>query len=237
MALSKAIPLKFKINKYSSETDYLGFYFPGNNTDWDNVYGVPYFGNFWVIDEKFEIELDGIRAQFYTAEAAYQASKWWDKPVIRAKFESKRTGDEAFRLSRCITEPETGNYGGYGSGERVMFEILKFKFSDTQPLLKAALGSTGHAYLLEHGAKLKHQDMIWSDGNDGNGLNHLGISLMNVREHFFPGHGNPLENKNSKHVIMACTIALRTEMAKLGLSSDSRHPTKPKIDLGAKVGI
>lgn len=55
--------------------DYLAFYYPGNNSDWDNVFGVPYFGNFWEHDS-FEVQLKGPnKGIFHTAEAAYQASK------------------------------------------------------------------------------------------------------------------------------------------------------------------
>jgi predicted NAD-dependent protein-ADP-ribosyltransferase YbiA (DUF1768 family) len=226
MVLSKANPLHVVIN--GKTYDYLAFYFPGHNTDWDNVCSVPYFGNFWV--EPFEVQLMGtVKASFYTAEAAYQASKWWDDSVIRNTFESKKTGGDAFDYSRNDLQntPHKGEYGGYHTGEEAMFEILKSKFSDDHPDLKAALGATGNAYLLEHGAKLKHhQDMVWSDGNNGTGTNHLGICLMKVRDFYFPGQGNPLASEDSAVVILACEQALRAEMHQRGLSADDKDATK-----------
>jgi predicted NAD-dependent protein-ADP-ribosyltransferase YbiA (DUF1768 family) len=224
MTLSTPNPLDVVIN--GTTYKYLAFYYPGNNTDWDNVYGVPYFGNFWV--EPFEVQLMGtVKASFYTAEAAYQASKWWNDSTIRNTFEQFKTGNEAFDYKRKHlknTSPD-GQYGGYTTGEEAMFEILKRKFSDDHPSLKAALGATGNAYLLEHGAKLTHQDMIWSDGNDGTGTNHLGICLMKVREFYFSGQGNPLAHEDSAQVILACTEALRAEMHKRGLSADLKDAT------------
>ena len=224
MNLSTANPLQVEIN--GQTFDYLGFYYPGNNTDWDNVFGVPYFGNFWV--EPFEVQLKGsIKAKFHTAEAAYQASKWWNDNSILKSFEAATTGAAAFSLKGSLDSvAHNGEYGGYSTGEEAMFEILKCKFSDDHPALKAALGATGNAYLLEHGAVVKHQDKVWSDGNNGKGTNHLGLSLMKVREFYFPGQGNPLETADSATVIMACTNALRAEMTKRGLSADERYPTQ-----------
>ncbi|MBK7428271.1 MAG: NADAR family protein [Saprospiraceae bacterium] len=223
--LSKANPQQVIIN--GKTYDYLGFYFPGNNTDWDDVYGVPYFGNFWPLS--FEVGLKGsAKYRFHTAEAAYQASKWWNNNQIVQAFEAAIDGDAAFHLKNndYKSTPFDGEYGGYSTGEEAMFEILKCKFSDDHPELKAALGASGNAYLLEHGAILKHQDMVWSDGNNGRGTNHLGLCLMEVREFYFPGQGNPLEDEDGATVVMACRNALLAEMNKRGLSADNKYPTK-----------
>ena len=226
-ALPKANPQKITINGKSGE--FLAFYYPGQNTDWDNYYGTPYFGNFWI--STFTVKLkDPQSGTFHTAEAAYQASKWWDDAARLKAFENAKDGDEAFRLKRKFEESDKlhhdhpHGYGGYSTGEEAMKQILIAKFSDTH--LKTALGATGNSYLLEHGAKLSHQDMVWSDGNDGTGTNHLGIVLMEVRDHYFPGQGNPFDGENPATVVMSCTTALRAEMKKLGLSADSKHATK-----------
>ena len=225
MTLSKASPHNVEINGKTYQ--YLAFYYPGHNTDWDNVYGVPYFGNFWI--ESFDVQLKtSLKANFHTAEAAYQASKWWNDSSIVKAFEQERDGNGAFSLKKRYTKSGiafNGNYGGYPTGEDAMFEILKHKFSKNQLELHNALGATGNTYLLEHSAKLNHPDWTWSDGNDGTGTNHLGECLMRVRDFYFPGQGNPLTAESSATVIMACTQALRTEMTKLGLSAHSRYPT------------
>lgn len=206
--------------------DYLGFYYPGNNTDWDNVYGVPCFGNFWV--HPFNVQLNGVQATFHTAEAAYQASKWWADKGIRQAFETCKTGPDAFGLRNELERSKTsfkGAFGGYASGEDAMFEILKCKFSD--PELQSLLGKTGHAYLLEHAAvRTNHQDFVWSDGNSGKGTNHLGLALMKVRNFYFSGQGNPLDTQSDAAVVLACTTALRAEMTKRGLSADSATATR-----------
>ena len=226
MTLSQPQPQKVTVN--NKVYDYLAFYFPGNNTDWDNVFGVPYFGNFW--QNQFDVQLNGPKTgQFHTAEAAYQASKWWNNDTVRKDFESKATGAEAFSLKRYYQDskhlPHDGAYGGYSSGEDAMYRILLQKFDPKHTELHAALKATGDAYLLEHGAVLKHQDMVWSDGNNGEGTNHLGESLMAVRGHYFPGQDNPIPTHESQDGIRACTAALRVEMKRLGLSADDRYAT------------
>jgi predicted NAD-dependent protein-ADP-ribosyltransferase YbiA (DUF1768 family) len=220
MGLSKPNPQKVIINGKSY--DYLGFYFPGKNTDWDNVFGVPYFGNFWL--ETIKIQLKGtITATFHTSEAAYQASKWWNDTSIRNSFENAKDGKDAFDIKSSLDDNKVafnGAYGGFSRGEEAMFEILKEKFGDNHPQLKAALGSTGNAYLLEHSPLMRHQDRVWSDGYDGYGTNHLGIGLMQVREHYFPGQGNPVAEQDNPSAILACRDALCLLMKSMGLHCD-----------------
>ncbi|MGB3468104.1 MAG: NADAR family protein [Cyclobacteriaceae bacterium] len=222
-ALSTPKPQTVTVSGTTGE--FLAFYYPGNNTDWDNHYGVPYFGNFWI--SPFTVQLKGpLKATFHTAEAAYQASKWWDDPAKVKSFENAKTGKDAFDLKKKYDagHGHPSSYGGYKTGEEAMKQILIAKFSDAS--LKKALGATGDAYLLEHGAQRKNQDMVWSDGNDGTGTNHLGLSLMEVRDHYFSGKGNPFATEDPAKVVMECTTALRAEMKKLGLSADSRKATR-----------
>ena len=59
-----------------------------------------------------------------------------------------------------------------------MLVVLEAKFRD--PVLRAALLSTGSALLLEHNSETG-RDAFWSDDHDGSGANHLGRALMFLR--------------------------------------------------------
>src|SRR5262245_27587265 len=63
--------------------------------------------------------------------------------------------------------------------EEVMREALRANF-EQHPKLKSLLLSTGAAELVEHTGN----DRYWADGGDGNGLNRLGILLMELRNQF-----------------------------------------------------
>jgi len=53
--------------------DMIAFYFPGTNTAWDDFYGCPFMGNFWVLPGGITITAsNGGSGTFKTAEAAFR---------------------------------------------------------------------------------------------------------------------------------------------------------------------
>ena len=60
-----------------------------------------------------------------------------------------------------------------------MWHVLRAKFTDSQ--CAEALLATGNAFLLEHNSR-SGRDMIWSDNEDGQGQNWLGLQLMLLRD-------------------------------------------------------
>ncbi len=154
----------------------IAFYYPGKNTDWDNIYNAPFLGNFWKspVTIKPHGQTSGI---FHTAEAAFQATKWWQDPVIRKKFEDAADGDAAFHVRNHAGPQTNHNWGGFGR-IGAMEAVLESKFSISA--LKTALISTGDAYLLEHNSH-DNRDNFWSDNCDGSGQNQLGLALMRLR--------------------------------------------------------
>lgn len=198
LPVPKPTPKKIIIGSDSYE--FVAFYFPGSYEPWDSVCNAPFCGNFWLHD--VTITIKGETATFHTSEAAFQATKWWDKvdvdhKPIRPKFEACVDGDAAFKLKTRLAGnpkrhipaqvPPDLSYAGLGRDE-VMRRILKDKFAD--PTLQAALIATGGAYLLEHNADVGRDD-YWSDNNDGTGQNMLGILLMELRGELNPPNGEP----------------------------------------------
>lgn len=159
-------------------TDYtlVAFYYPGQNTPWDDVYAAPYFGNFWICP--VTITPPGLPSgSFHTAEAAFQATKWWQNAAIRQQFENAPDGDAAFHVRNHAGSQTNYDWAGLGR-DGAMEAVLASKFSD--PALAAVLLATGDAYLLEHNSHTG-RDAYWSDNCDGNGGNHLGLALMKLR--------------------------------------------------------
>lgn len=161
-----------------SRVDYqlIAFYFPGYNTPWDDFYNASFFGNFW--QAKLSLKIGSVSASFHTAEAAFQATKWWNHDNIRDQFENALTGSEAFSIKKHLSILADSTYAGLGR-DGAMKAVLESKFSD--PNLQQGLMTTGAAYLLEHNSRTG-RDSYWSDNHDGSGHNMLGRTLMSIRQ-------------------------------------------------------
>lgn len=165
----------------------VAFYYPGHDTPWDDIYNAGFLGNFWLAE--VTLTPPGLPSgTFHTAEAAFQATKWWQDANIRGQFENAPDGDAAFHIRNQAgpeTNPDWAGFGRVGAMEAV----LKSKFAD--PALAQALLATGDAYLLEHNSHVR-RDRFWSDNCDGSGQNQLGLALMRLRGEL--NGGVPLRN-------------------------------------------
>jgi predicted NAD-dependent protein-ADP-ribosyltransferase YbiA (DUF1768 family) len=164
----------------------VAFYYPGKDTSWDTVYQGQFLCNFYSCS--MTLTINGITATFSSAEAAFQATKWWNNPTVRAQFEKTTDGQEAFDIKQKLANPDYTYAGLCRDG--AMERVLTQKFSD--PAFKQALLLTEDAYLLEHNEK-KGRDDYWSDDWDGSGYNMLGKLLMSIRESL-GGAGKPSGN-------------------------------------------
>lgn len=178
MTTSVPTPTPQKVSIDGNQYELVAFYFPGNNTPWDTIYNAPFLGNFWIADLTLQPPYHQA-GTFHCAEAAFQATKWWDKPPqARADFENCADGNAAFRLKRKLQQQGYDHtYTGMGR-MGAMAAVLEAKFSVSA--LANALLQTGGAYLLEHNSHL-NRDAYWSDNCDGTGDNHLGLELMRLR--------------------------------------------------------
>jgi predicted NAD-dependent protein-ADP-ribosyltransferase YbiA (DUF1768 family) len=185
----------------------VAFYYPDHNTSWDDKFKAPFLGNFYPCTVQMTIA--GKTGTFRTAEAAFQATKWWMDQAIRQEFEQAATGTDAFHISRRHSKPDSTYCGLTRDG--AMKQVLTAKFAD--PEFQAALLQTGDAYLLEHRLELNppqpgqpdRRDTYWSDGYDGTGGNNLGLLLMDIRGKLTGGRQGRPENADS---VADFTIAL-----------------------------
>jgi predicted NAD-dependent protein-ADP-ribosyltransferase YbiA (DUF1768 family) len=169
----------------------VAFYYPDKDTAWDTAYQSGFLGNFYPCDPKISVEINSISATFYTSEAVFQATKWWNIPADLQQFERAKTGNDAYIVKIGLKDPNDDPTSGYaGLGQiGAMTEVLKQKFKDLE--FRKGLLATGDAYLLEHNEKKGRDTGGWSDDHDGHGphaQNKLGKTLMEVRK-FYKGAG------------------------------------------------
>ncbi|MDX2041778.1 MAG: NADAR family protein [Acidobacteriota bacterium] len=164
----------------------IAFYYPDRNASWDTLYHGQFLANFFPCS--FSLTINDVTASFHNAEAAFQATKWWNNPADLAMFEAAKTGTEAFHIKKGLHNPD-GSYASLGR-DGAMKAVLAQKFS--APSFQQALLATGDAYLLEHN-EVKGRDDYWSDDHDGSGQNMLGQTLMALRQKL-GGAGAPAGN-------------------------------------------
>lgn len=164
----------------------VAFYYPDYDTPWDILYQGQFLANFYPCH--LTLTINGISGSFFTAEAAFQATKWWHDDATRKQFEAAKNGNEAFQIKKHLTNPDPDYAGLKWHG--AMKAVLTEKFSD--PLLQQAMLLTNQAYLLEHNI-VAGRDSRWSDNHDGTGENMLGKTLMEVRA-LYGGAAEPAGN-------------------------------------------
>ena len=152
----------------------VAFYYPDRDTAWDTIYQGQFLANFYPCE--ITLTINGISGSFFTAEAAFQATKWWNNPADLAQFEGAKTGTDAFHIKKGLSNQDN-YYAGLGRDGAVE-EVLTQKFSD--PILRQALLLSGQATYWN--TTKCRQDYYWSDDHDGSGANMLGRTLMEVRE-------------------------------------------------------
>nr|HEX4316287.1 NADAR family protein [Kofleriaceae bacterium] len=120
----------------------------------------------------YPIELDGV--MWPTSEHYFQAQKFLDA-TDREAIRRAASPAIAAQLGRDRARPLRGDWERVKLG--VMREAVDAKFRQHADL-RALLLATGDAELVEH----TEHDRFWGDGGDGSGENHLGRTLMGVRD-------------------------------------------------------
>lgn len=155
----------------SRKHDYLGWedYCPMETITFYKV-SAPYgwMSNF----APYPIELEG--KVWPTSEHYFQASKFPGSDHAEA-IRQQRSPMIAARMGRSRQHPLRADWEDVK--EAIMRAAVLAKFSQHADL-RALLLETGDAPLVEHTAN----DSYWANGGDGNGLNRLGVILMEVRQ-------------------------------------------------------
>lgn len=191
----------------------IAFYFPGRPLAWDSICDSSFLGNFYCLRPGTITiappSFSSREHRFDNAEAAFQALKHWN----RADEFASATAEEAFRLKRRYHREADMTYGGYGSNWNAMLAVLKAKFARGSRLSEYLM-DTNDAFLLEHNP-VSGRDKIWSDNNDGNGANWLGLQLMLVRDYLRSEHVQD-NAERSWSAFIGSSVDLKTGVARDG---------------------
>jgi DNA-directed RNA polymerase II subunit RPB2 len=146
-------------------------------------------------DNSYEIglELDG--KEWPTVEHAYQASKYPDRPDIQERIRLAKTGGSAKTIGR--TEEAHARPDWESQRLEILEGLLRRKFSDAYPKLKAKLRNTKDA-ILRFDAP---QDNFFGIGRKKKGLNHLGEILMKLRADMQEGGASPTVQEDINEIV------------------------------------
>mmetsp|Transcript_2465 Transcript_2465/g.5765 ORF Transcript_2465/g.5765 Transcript_2465/m.5765 type:complete len:508 (-) Transcript_2465:48-1571(-) len=160
--------------KLNRQVSVVGFHFPGREEAWDKLCGASSLSNCYDLGlSELQIEAPcepGALRPFRTAEAAFQALKFWS---IAGEF-SSLSGESVLQKCQELSGQEDFTYAGFGSSWKGMLAVLtaKFKASSSWACM---LCRTNDAFLLEHSSLVR-------DPGNSEGNNHVGLQLMLIRD-------------------------------------------------------
>jgi len=157
--------------------DIIAFSFPGFEESWDELCSASFLANSYDVgSECLQLKAKGDTKQFRNAEAAFQALTFWKEADEFANL----SGEGALQQKYDRGGHEDWDFAGYGNKWKGMMAVLHAKFKSGSKLEKA-LEKTGDAFLLNHSGR-HGEDPVWSDNNDGEGTNWIGMQLMLLRD-------------------------------------------------------
>jgi len=157
--------------------DIVAFSFPGLEEPWDELCSASFLANSYDVgSDCLQLKAKGDTKQFRNAEAAFQALTFWTE----ADEFTNLSGEQALQQKHARLGHEDWDYAGYENKWKGMMAVLHAKFKSGSKLEKA-LEKTGDAFLLNHSGR-HEEDPVWSDNNDGEGTNWLGLQLMLLRD-------------------------------------------------------
>jgi predicted NAD-dependent protein-ADP-ribosyltransferase YbiA (DUF1768 family) len=159
------------------DADIVAFSFPGFEEPWDELCSSSFLANGYDVgSDCLQLKAKGDTKQFRNAEAAFQALTFWKDADEFANLSS----EAALIQKHERRGTEDWDYAGYENKWKGMMAVLHAKFKGGSRL-EQALEKTGDAFLLNHSG-FHGEDAVWSDNNDGEGTNWLGLQLMLLRD-------------------------------------------------------
>lgn len=125
-----------------------------------------------------QIEIDGVI--FPTVEHAYQCQRYTDKAIIE-EIRTARSPVKAWQASSKYKHLQIPEFKDENYKLKVMKELMKLKVAQHEEIRNALIES-GNLKIVKHITTFPPGDGFWDDGEDGNGLNHMGRMWMEIRE-------------------------------------------------------
>ena len=124
------------------------------------------------------IEINGI--VYPTMEHAYQSSRYTDEK-IKDEIRQARSPVKAWETSSKYKHLQISEFKDKDYKLEVMGRLMRMKADQHDEIRKALLDS-GDKKIVKHITTYPPGDGFWDDGDDGNGLNHIGRMWMEIRE-------------------------------------------------------
>ena len=124
------------------------------------------------------IEING--TLFPTVEHAYQCERYTDQKIIE-EIRAARSPVSAWEISTKYKHLQIPEFKNEKYKLEVMKKLMRLKVGQHQEIRNALIDS-GNLKIVKHITTYPPGDGFWDDGEDGNGLNHMGRMWMEIRE-------------------------------------------------------
>jgi ribA/ribD-fused uncharacterized protein len=123
------------------------------------------------------IEID--RVEYPTLEHAYQCQRYTDPKIIE-EIRTAASPVKAWEVSSKYKYLQTPEFKSEEHKLGVMNKLMRLKTEQHEEIRQALLDS-GDLKIVKHIVTYPPGDGFWDDGEDGNGLNHIGRLWMEIR--------------------------------------------------------
>lgn len=124
------------------------------------------------------LEIDG--AVYPTLEHAYQCARYTDEK-IRSEIRSATSPVKAWQTSSQYKHLQIPEFKNPEYKLAVMAKLMRIKASQHEEIQRALVES-GDLEIVKHIYTYPPGDGFWDDGENGEGLNHIGRIWMEIRE-------------------------------------------------------
>lgn len=126
------------------------------------------------------IEIGGM--MYPTVEHAYQCMRYTDPEIIE-EIRSAKSPVKAWQISTKYKHLQIPGFKDENYKLKIMKMLMQVK-ADQHEEIREALLDSGDLEIVKHIVTFPPGDGFWDDGEDGNGLNHIGRMWMEIREDF-----------------------------------------------------
>lgn len=124
------------------------------------------------------ITIDG--EVFPSVEHAYQCQRYTDKKIIE-EIKSALSPVKAWEISSKYKHLQIPEFKSEEYKLEIMEKMMRLKTEQHEDV-RNALRDSGDLKIIKHIVTPPPGDGFWDDGEDGNGLNHIGKIWMKIRE-------------------------------------------------------
>lgn len=144
----------------------------------DKIYPLEKFYIFFSPYTAHALEMDGL--VFPTLEHAYQCKRYTDQKIIE-EIRGAYSPVKAWEISQKYKHLQIPEFKNEEYKLKVMKDLMRLKAEQHEEIRKALIDS-GDMKIVKHIVTYPPGDGFWDDGEDGKGLNHIGVMWMEIRD-------------------------------------------------------